>query len=73
LLSFSTEFDEILINLLFTSTVVQNDIPETLDVVKHVEEALEAVRTSELFDELGRLPVLPLIMSEISCCLFLLC
>jgi hypothetical protein len=51
----------------------KNGIPETLDAVKHVEEALEAVRTSELFDELGRLPVLPLIMSEISCCLFLLC
>jgi hypothetical protein len=36
----------------------KNDIPGTLDAVIHVEEALEAVTTSELFDELGRLSVL---------------
>jgi hypothetical protein len=32
----------------------KNDIPGTLDAVILVEEALEAVTTSELFDELGR-------------------
>jgi hypothetical protein len=36
----------------------KNDIPGTLDAVIHVEEALEAVTTSELFEELGRLSVL---------------
>ena len=38
-----------------TVQLFKNDIPGTLDAVIRVEVVLEAVTTSELFDELGRI------------------